>query len=161
MTVELVDLVDGEGNVCPNVKNGIIKEFCESPAGGNWFYSLTMTMISCALTELVDDIRYDNPGVTMPSVVDIYYNKEVKCPILSWDASEETKVSGSVSDSGDKLSGGDDEENESSLVGSGGSVDESRPKVSGGDKVPDEVLLLVWLLLVQRKLLGEASTTRI
>lgn len=39
MAAELADLVDGEGSVCPNVKDGIIKEFCESPAGSNWFLS--------------------------------------------------------------------------------------------------------------------------
>lgn len=49
MTIELADLVDSEGNVLPNVKEKIIKELCEFSAGGSWFYSLTMPMVSCAL----------------------------------------------------------------------------------------------------------------
>lgn len=42
-----------------------------------------MLMVSYTLTELVDAIRNDNPGVKMPYVVDIYYNKEAKYPELS------------------------------------------------------------------------------
>lgn len=70
MTTEQADLVDGKGKLRPNVKEGIIKEFCESPADGHWFYLLTMSTVSCTLTKLVDAIRNDNPGVTMLSVVD-------------------------------------------------------------------------------------------
>lgn len=49
----------------PDVKENNIKEFCESPVGGKWFYSLTIPMVSCALTKLVDVIHNDNRGVTM------------------------------------------------------------------------------------------------
>lgn len=118
MTTELTDLVDSEGNVRPNVKESIINEFSESPAGSNWFYSLTMPMVSYALTELVDAIGNDNPGVTMLSVIDIYYNKEAKCP--PWEVSKEIKVDRSTMGLCGESADGDSEESASSFVGSQG-----------------------------------------
>lgn len=59
-------------------------------------------MVSYALTELVDAIRNDNPSVAMSFVMDMYYNKEAKCPRLLWDEMADTD--GSMSGSVDELS---------------------------------------------------------
>lgn len=114
MAAELADLVDGEGNVHPNLRCSIIKYFCKSPVGSKWFYLFTMPMVSCEITELVDAIHNDNLGMTMPSVIDIYYNKEAKYPKLPWD--EVTDVNDSTLGSGDELFDRGDEGVKSALV---------------------------------------------
>ncbi|KAI5678075.1 hypothetical protein M9H77_09025 [Catharanthus roseus] len=114
MAAELADLVDNEGNVRPNMMVGIVKDFFESPAGGKRFYSLTTPMVSYALTKLVDAIYNNNHSVTMPSIMDMYYNKEAKCPRLPWN--KVIDVDGSMSGPGDELFDGGYEGVESPLM---------------------------------------------
>lgn len=77
-------------------------------------------MVSYVLTELVDVIRNDNPDLTMPSVIDMYYNKDAKCPRLPWEVSKDMEVGRSIAGSDDELADEDDRESESSLMGSQG-----------------------------------------
>lgn len=119
MTTELADLVDGEDDIFHNLKENIFKEFFESSASGKWFYSLTMMMVSYALTELVDAICQGNPGVTMTSVVDMYNNKDAKCPRFPWEVSKEVEMDGSTANSDNELDYRDSEESESSIMGLG------------------------------------------
>lgn len=102
MMTELAHLADDEGNVLPSVKDKITKELCESSTSGSQFYSLTMSMVSCALTELVDAICDGNPSVTMPYVVDMYCNKEAKYQKLSQEVSKDVEIEGSKSNLGDQ-----------------------------------------------------------
>lgn len=116
MTTELADLVDSEGKVLPVMKEKIAKEFCELLAGDSWFYSLDMLMVGYALMELVDAIRDNNPSVKMPSIADMYYNKDAKYLELPWEVNKEAEIERSIENSDYESAEGDQEENEASIA---------------------------------------------
>ncbi|KAI5670657.1 hypothetical protein M9H77_11021 [Catharanthus roseus] len=121
MTAELADCVNGKGNVRPNVRESIIKEFCESPASG-------VTGIPAEHATEASRVREGEQFV-----LDRSDNMTVR-------NLEEIVIQGDEGLIGDQL-GLDRPEAQSAITrGSGGSMNGLGPGVSGGDQVLDVVL---------------------
>lgn len=70
MALESSKLVDEEGRLLSHVKEELIKRFCESSEGKDWFMNLNMPGMSISLIELIDEIRKENPSINLSPIVE-------------------------------------------------------------------------------------------
>lgn len=85
--MELSELIN-ERKLLSRVKKGLIKNFCGSDEGKDWFMNLYMSIMSFSLTELIDEIRKEYPDINLPLVIDAYYKKDAEYLVFPWDTQQ-------------------------------------------------------------------------
>lgn len=84
MKEKLESLIHDKGVIKDEVKDKIIKDFCESFYGEGWFMELSIPMIMTAFTELLKGIRETNPDVIRLDIVNGYYREGIECLEFPW-----------------------------------------------------------------------------
>lgn len=64
------------------MKDELVKNFYESTDRERWFLELYMSVMSFAMTELINEIHKENLNLILPSIVDSYYKKGVEYPMF-------------------------------------------------------------------------------
>lgn len=77
---QLTQFLTEKGEFQPEVKEQVVKEYCETSDGECWFFRLAMPMLVATVIELVESTHNANLDVVFPKVVKSYYKEGATCP---------------------------------------------------------------------------------
>lgn len=63
----------------------VIREFCEGDKERYWFFTLSLPMLSVAITEIVQNVIKKDPDYKFSNIVQRYYDEEAQMLEFPWD----------------------------------------------------------------------------